>query len=184
MPDPLHERAELRAAAIAQLVGETAAEDRVTSSRLAPHPKATLPAISVFTEDEAIDEASKNTHPRELKRRPVLAIEAWVSVPAGGDVDGAMDAIALEIETAMDQDIGINGTAGDSVLSGTQMGMKLDGDRPMGCVRLEYDVTYRTDLRIGEPEDEFDTLGVSTSLGGEQDDEDDQAQDLVEDIHE
>ncbi len=191
---PLHERAQLRAAAILQLIGAegslpsityaTAAGARVTSSRRAPNDTDELPCISVYTDSEQIDPASQNTNPRELKRRPVLAIEAWVKVPAGGDVDAALDAIALEIETAMDGDDTLDDTASESILESTETGVKLDGARPMGCIRLEYATVYRTDLRIAEPEDDFDEAATDYSLNGEQPDEDDQAHDLVEDIHE
>ncbi len=179
-----HERKDIRDAAIAALLGETDAGSRVSASRMAPPQNAELPCLSVYTDDETVDPASKNTTPRELRRTVTLAIEGWVSVPAGDALDDAFDALALEIETAMDADADLDQTVYSCVLDRTEMGVKMDGNRPMGCVRLEYTATYLTDLRLEEAENDFDTAATDYSLGGEQDDEDDQAHDLVEDIHE
>ncbi len=185
---PTHERQAIREAVIDQLIGDspynTSAGLRVTKSRMAPHAQAQLPAISVYTDDESVDPASRMTAPRELKRTVQLAIEAWVVADA--DVDDALDAIALQIETAMDADLEFDETAYSSVLASTETGIKLDGNRPMGAVRMVYTVVYHTDLRTSVADaamDEFDEAGINFDLSSDQD-EDDQASDLLEDIHE
>lgn len=180
----MHERAALRTAIIAQLSGETGAGARVTSARAAPQPGDPLPAISVYTSEETIDEASKKSVPRELKRNPLVQIEGWVSVAAGGDLDAAMDALALEIETAMDSDQFCDGYASESVLHETKFARALDGARPFGCVTLTYEASYRTDLRMTAPPDNFDTMGTTTKIDGVTMPAADDAEDLLEDIHE
>ncbi len=188
-----HERQDIRDAIIEQLIGTapfpagyaTAAQDRVTASRMLPNKTAQLPAISVYTDSESVDPASKLTAPRELKRTVTVAVDAWATATA--DIENTFDDLALEIETAMDSDLEFDETAHSSILVSTEIGLKMDGDRPMGCLHMEFAVTYHTDLRIAEEHearDDFDTLGSQVSLGGTQDDEDDRAQDLVEDIHE
>lgn len=178
MPD--HERKQIRDAIVARLTGETAAGTRVFTSRIAPIRVAQLPAISVYTDSETVDAASLKTFPRELTRTVTVAIEGWVRVTDG--VDDALDALALEIETAMDGDNYLSATCGDSMLISTEFGMKLDGDREMGAVRLEYTATYRTDPRIDALGDNFDTMGVEYNLENDQH-EDDSADDLVDEIY-
>lgn len=181
-----HERQQLREATVAMLTGKTAASTRVNKSRMAPVRGAELPTISVYTDDEPVEPTSRMTAPRVMTRQPKLAIAAWVAVPANGELDDAFDAIALEIETAIDADLNFDGCAFDSVLFSTEMGIKMDGERPMGCVQLTYAVTYKTQQRtavIDAARDDFDTMDVKTSLGGAQAPAD-QAEHLVENIHE
>lgn len=157
----MHERQLLREAVIAALLNQTSAGSRVTKSRLAPAQIAELPTISVYTDTET---ASVDIEaPRELLRKPSVSIDAWLMIPPSGNLDDAFDAIALEIETAMDTDWTLGGTAGDSFLSSTEFGMKLDGERTMGCLHLEYTVEYRTAQRTVAAEaalPNFNTIDV------------------------
>ncbi len=178
-----HERQEIRDAVVAQLMGETAAETRVLSSRRAPVQMEQLPAIGVYTIVETIDPASKKSTPRELKRIVTVAIQAWVMALSVSALADALDDIALEIETAMDSSVSLDGYAFDSVGPETEIGIELDGAKPIGCVTLTYEATYHTGLRVTEPEDIFDSVDLHTSLNGEQDDEDDQANDLILEIN-
>lgn len=167
----MHERQAIREAVVAQLVGvapafRTSARDRVTKSRMAPMRGGELPAINVYTDGEETDANSKNSAPRELMRTMTVTIEAWAKYAE--NVDDALDDLALEIETAMDGDLNLANTAFDSVLERTEIGIKLDGDRPMGCVHLEYAVTFHTDLRVAAPTDLFDTATVRHDLAGAQ----------------
>jgi hypothetical protein len=177
-----HERTEIREAVVAQLIAaSTAAGSRVYETRLAPIRTAELPAISVYVDSETVRPDSMSSAPRELKRTAELAIEAWARADA--DVDDVLDALALEIETAMDSDVNLDETAFNSVLSSTEVKISMDGDRPMGVVRLVYAVVYHTDQRVDAPDDDFDKADVKFSLENEQD-EADQANDSLEDIHE
>lgn len=167
----MHERQAIREAVIAQLIGtapafRTSAQGRVTKSRMAPMRGTELPAINIYTDGDETDANSKDTAPRELKRTTVVTIEAWAKYAE--NVDDALDDLALEIETAMDRDLNLANTAFDSVLERTEIGIKLDGDRPMGCVHLEYAVTFHTDLRVAAPTDIFDTASVRYDLAGAQ----------------
>ena len=180
-----HERQSLREAIVLQLMGpsnnRTAAGARIFETRQAPIKTAQLPAISVYVDSESVSEDSDKSAPRELKRVAIIAVEGWVW--ASDSVDDSLDDLALEIETAMDIDLNFGETAFDSVLQSSDFGIKLDGERPMGAVRLEYKVTYHTDLRVAEAADDFATADVQYSLAGDQAALD-QAHDSIEDIHE
>ena len=185
----MHERQAIRQAVVAQLRGSapdynTAAGARVFETRMAPIRSAELPAISVYTSDETIDADSAATAPRELRRTLQLAIEAWCAATV--NVDDAFDALALQIETAMDSDVNLADTCFSCVLSSIETGIKMEADKPMGCVRLEYSVVYHTDLRTSAADtarEIFDTAAVQYSLEGNQATLD-QAADLVDNIHE
>lgn len=153
----------------------TAARDRVFSSRQAPLRSSEIPAINVYVDSETIDDVSASSAPRELKRTMVLAVEGWVA--SSSAVDDALDALALEIETALDA--AVPAGASDLVLSSSEIGLKVDGAQPLGCVHLEFEVTYYTDPRLTAPVDDFATADVRYSLAGDQAPAD-QAHDLVE----
>jgi hypothetical protein len=178
----MHERALLRKAIAADLVGQTAAANRVFQTRLEPMQETELPALTVYVEEESVDPASEDTAPRELTRLAQVAIVGWVRASPATAVEDALDDLALEIETVMDRQMEHGGTVAKSILSSTEIAMKMDGSRPMGAIRLVYSVTYRTDLRVVAPTDIFDTADVRFSLGGAQA-ADDQANDLITNIN-
>lgn len=164
----MHERQAIREAVIAQLKGtgptwRTAAGDRVIASRMEPHRQHELPVLSVYTDGETVEETE--TAPRELRRVVTVAVDGWVQVAPGENVDDALDDLALEVETAMDLDVNLAGAAFGAVLRSTETAIKIDGDRPMGVVHLEFAVTYHTDLRLAAPADNFDTAGVQHDVG-------------------
>ena len=166
-----HPRKLIRHAVVAQLTNATAAGDRVQPTRVEPHRKRNLPAISVYTMHEPVDDASSKTSPRELTREPRVEIAAWVVHSEALPVDDAMDDLAEQIEAAMDADRFIGGAAGGSVLEETVMQV-VDEDengRPidpiLGIVTLTYAVTYRTTPATG-PLDEFRRANVTTQIPG------------------
>ncbi len=187
-----HERKEIRDAAAAHLVAAaTSAGARVFKTRLNPMQGAELPAINLHTEQETVSEESKNTAPRELKRTVVLQIDGWVA----GDLDTLdddLDALALEIETAMDRNVNLEDVAGehpkahDSMLVSTEIDTAIVGNRPMGVVRLEYAVTYFSQLRTEAAVDDFDTADIKFPAlhEGVAIHADNQANDHVTEIHE
>lgn len=124
------------------LAANTAAEDRVETTRVTTYRKGDLPAISVYTIDEAVDPKSKTTAPRELTRDLKLHIEAWVA--PGDDADDRMDDLAEQIEAVMDFNWKLSDTAADSILESCTMSVRPDGDAYQGLLTLIYAVTYRT----------------------------------------
>lgn len=148
-----HERAQIRNAVISKLAGATAAGARVGPSRLAPQRGVLLPAISVYVVDEVSDGINGNA----LEREATVAIDAWVNSVNPEDLDDTLDAIALEIETAIDADpmLGLDFVFRGLRLDTTELGLRLETDRPQGCAHLEFSVVYRTDPRVDAPTDDF-----------------------------
>ena len=171
----MHERQAIRNAVVAALTNTTAAGSRVVKSRQEPVRMAELPTINVASIDDTTDEESSSSAPRDLFRTYTLRIVGFVSAasPAVGpetSVDDALDALALEIEAALDADVTFGDTASDSYVSGTEFDEGLSaGDRPMGAVVLTLVAKYRTGLRVAAPQNAFDTADARTSVNGEQD---------------
>lgn len=140
-----HPRALARKAVVARLMNATSAGTRVFNTRIDAYKKTEIPAISVYTPSEAVDGDSEGREPRELKRELVVEIAGCVPHSAGHHVADAMDAMSLEIETAMDVDRGLDGTAGECILESTEMDVLKDADPVVGVVLLTYRVTYRTE---------------------------------------
>lgn len=161
-----HPRKIIRDAAVTLLTGATSAGTRVTPTRVEPHKKTDLPAISVYTLSEATVDDNDGAAPRELTRVVNLEITGWVAHVATLPADDAMDALAAQIEAAMDADPYLGGAAGDSILQGTELTIIDDGDPLVGVVTLTYAVTFRT--TPGDPADPDDFLlaGVTTQVGG------------------
>lgn len=164
----MHQRQVIREAVRDLLIAaSTAASTRVVATRTLPYRKNELPAISVYTLEETVDGESVNTAPRELTRNLQLEIAGWVT--AADDVDDQMDALALQIEFAMDADRYLADSAAECVLDGTTMGIQGDGDNLMGLVTLTYAVTYRT-MAPEAPTDlsDFTTAAVTYNQGDAQ----------------
>lgn len=166
-----HQRKLIRQDVVALLVrANTAAGARVKPTRVEPHRKTQLPAISVYTLHDSVDAESKTTAPVELTHTLQLEIVGWVAHSDTYLVDDAMDDLAEQIETAMDLDVYLNGTAGDSQLTDTLMEVVEDDGRsePMiGIVTLTFAVTYRTAPAVNAPTmGDFVTVHTETKFVG------------------
>lgn len=163
----LHQRHVIRHAVRDVLDGATAAEERVSTTRVLPYRRSELPAISVYTLEEAVDlEETTTSAPRELTRELQLEIAGWVE--PGGSVDDSMDALALEIETAMHADPYLGDTVAECLLVGTTMSLLDEGEKLLGLVTLTYAVTYRTLApEANEELDDFLVADVTTNLANE-----------------
>lgn len=150
-----HPRTLVREAGIAALTNATAAGARVSDTRVEPHKKGELPAISVYTLREPVRQEGGDTAPRELTRDVKMEIVGWVAHSAALPVARAMDDLALDIETVMDANRYLSGAAADSVLEDTEMQVIEDqgGDPLVGIVTLTYSVTYRTSPGVGALDD-------------------------------
>jgi hypothetical protein len=156
-----HQRKLIRQAIVARLLAaNTAAGDRVTSTRIDPHKKTRLPAISVYCLREPVVDPGMDSSIRELTRDAKFEIVAWVrhsdSLPAAD----AIDDIAEQIENAMSSDETMGGAASDSSLESTEIEIADEGgpDPLVGIVALTYSVIYRTSPVDGTA-DTFVTAG-------------------------
>jgi len=164
-----HERQVIRVAVRDLLIAAaTAAGANVHATRKIPRRMSELPALAVYTLEESVDDDSVLSAPRELTRRVSLVIEGLVAQAAGTSVDDDLDALALQVEEAMHADPYLGGTAGESVLSGTELDVVEESDRLLGWCALTYDVTYRTFAPrplADAAMDDFETVAATHNLG-------------------
>lgn len=163
-----HQRQLIRQAAVAALLDNTSAQSRVSATRVTPFKKGSPPVLAVYTLTEEVDvEESLSRAPRELQRTLNLVVEGWVSPEPGNPVDDAVDALALEVEAAMDADPYLSSTAADSCLESTEVEVLQDGERLVGHVTLTYAVQYQTKIPAEAPElDDFVTAGTTYQVQG------------------
>lgn len=159
-----HPRKVIRQAVRDALIGATLAGANVFSSRGLPFAASQLPAISVYTLSDAGAEGNVRTAPRMRRQTVRLAIDLAVSMPAGGAVDDALDDLAEQVEAIMDADPQLDGSASDSILESSELGIIETGGRPMGGAQLIYLVEYVQRVADGTLDD-LDKVGVSTNLG-------------------
>lgn len=151
-----HPRKLVRDAVTALLTNATAAATRVFPTRIDPIRNSKLPAIAVYTPSEEIVPEKSDTAPRELHRIVKLEIVGFVEHTSAVPADDAMDAIAEQIEAAMDANRYLGGAAGDSVLESTLMQIREEDGRSdplVGMVTLTYAVEYRTQPIVGALDD-------------------------------
>lgn len=143
-----HQRKLIRHAVVAVLANAaTAAGARVQGTRIDSHKKTEIPAISVYTLSETVDDAGSGAAPREITRNVKLEVAGWVAHSDVLPVDDAMDDLAEQIESAMDANRYLGGEAADTILESTEMQVRAEDGRsdPLtGIVTLTYSVTYRT----------------------------------------
>lgn len=167
-----HQRKLIRHAVVALLLSaNTAAGARVNSTRVDPHKRSQLPAISVYTLSESTDSDSAQTAPIELTRNLKLEITAWVAHSDELPLDDALDDLAEQIEAAMASDYYLSSTIAEQMLEGSVIEVaEPDGrsDPLVGIMVLTYAITYRTrPLEAGAtPTPTFDTVDAKYPLVG------------------
>lgn len=147
------------------LTGTTNAGSRVTSTRMDTWRPGELPALSVYTLDESVDDASLQTAPRELTRELELKIVAWVADKDSAPAGDAMDDIAMQVESVMDVDPYLGGRCVESILGDTTVQILADGDPLLGLLTMTYRVTYRTSP-VAPTLPAFAAAGITTQVVG------------------
>lgn len=165
----IHQRQAIRTAVMEQLLRRTVAMDSVVSTKKTPWRTKDLPGISVYTLTEPVDEDSRSTAPRELRR--VLRVQIEGALQLTDDIADALDAFAVEIEAAVDSDPTFGGAASDAFLADTAITIEPGAEQPVGSIVLTYEVPYYTPCPhpddVSLPND-FATADVRTNLGGTQ----------------
>lgn len=163
----MHERALIRAAIVDALkAAPTPAGANVFKRRSKPFRAVELPSLNVYFTDEPIAENSARSAPRKLERRAIFNVDYFTAAADEDLLDDELDAAALSIEQVMDAPATLAGLGvRDCILSSTEAGIVLSGNMPLGCVHLEYQVTYRTSNRAPAPTDKFDELALTVQTG-------------------
>jgi hypothetical protein len=147
-------RKQLRDAVVAGLTGLPTTGTRVYPGRTRQLKEAHEPTLLVYLRSETSNRAVRGAPP-VLERVCTLHVEGRVSI---ADVpDDTLDTISAEVEAAMADMMDftgrppkpLGGLALNLSMTATEMIAEFDGARHIGGVRIEYQVTYRT--QEGEP---------------------------------
>jgi len=136
-----HVRQQLRERAATTLTGLTTTASRVYQSRIYPLGSANLPGLLIYTKTEE-SEPVTITGARTVSRNLSLVIEGYVK--AVSNYDDTVDTIAEEVETAMGNDVTLNGLAKNSYIISTDIEYDGEGDQPVAVVSMTYNVEYMT----------------------------------------
>lgn len=145
----MHVRQQIRSAIITQVTSLTTTGTNVFEHRVYPLAEDDLPALVVSTSSEGASMATIGGmgSVASLERGLSVSIEGYVK--ATSDVAQTLDTIAEEIEVALGDDETLGGLVESIELSGTTIDITADGDQPVGVIKLDYEVVYRT--TTGDP---------------------------------
>lgn len=135
----MHVRQQIRQAIVSTLTGLSTTGANVFTSRVYALPQVALPALCVYTKDEATEYVSM-TIPRTLQKNLNLSVEIFVA--ANQNSDNTIDEICSEIEQAITQDVTITGMAKDTMLTGVDVDFDGDGEVPVARATMNILITY------------------------------------------
>lgn len=180
----MNERSQLRTAIKTALVGQTLAADRVFTRRSKPFRQAELPCLNVYFSDEVVGENSARTAPRRLERSATLCVDYFTAKADEGELDDELDAACYQEDPGAPGQPhptmpGIEGVVDgrqwaaalgsvqvrDCILASTEVGIVINGNLPMGCVHLEFTLSYRTATRAAPPTDKFNEVDLRVTTG-------------------
>ena len=141
-----HVRQQIRAAAVAALTGLSTTGARVKDSPVHPLQDSDLPGLRIFVPN-GTDHISSIGSSRTRERICNLVVEACVKMATG--YADAVDAIAAEVETALDANSTLGGLCTYVEPRSFEEDQDGSGDKPVSVGRLTFEVLYRT--RKGAP---------------------------------
>jgi hypothetical protein len=132
-----HARRQIREAAATLVTGLSTTGTNVRQSRMHPAQDAGLPLLLVTTNDEIIVPGSISV----LQERDVeLLITGFAK--SASTLDDTLDAIALEVETAMATAPTLGGKCSGMELRSIKVDFDDETDKPVGRIALDYRITY------------------------------------------
>lgn len=136
------QRKAIRQAVIATLqAANTVAGTRVFANRARPLFEAELPAILVYTKDEAAE--IFNVAGPEYKRNLRLSLELVVQAGADQALDDLLDDFCEAVEQAMFNDANYyGGVSSDIYLGETEMDILTEGAKPIGAAKITLMLPY------------------------------------------
>lgn len=133
-----HVRKQIRDAVIARLVGATAAGAKVDANRTVAPAISRCPFIVVEVSRTGIDQATLGD---ALVRE--LSVDVVIHVAQSGNAADALDAIAVQVEQALDVDLPV--AVSDFVLTGDEIDEERGGPGEIAALRMQYLARVVTD---------------------------------------
>lgn len=141
-----HVRQQIREAVAATLTGLATTGSHVYQSRIRPLADTELPALRVFTSQEAVNNAVTVGFPNRQERTLTVRVEAVVKAVAA--YDDTLDTIIKECEAALNASASAytaGGLArGGITLDQIEIDLDADTDKPVGIARMDFQALYFT----------------------------------------
>jgi len=134
-----HMRKQIRDAVITACTGLTTTGTKVFNHRAYPLASNKLPGLCIYSQDETTAYQSI-TPPRSVLRTLNIVIELYVKAATG--YDNTIDQIALEVETALTDDVTLGGLAKDTRIIGFNSEVSADGEQPACIGIMQVQITY------------------------------------------
>lgn len=135
----MHIRRAIRENLITTLTGLPLTGDRVFSNRVFPLSQSNHNGLVLFTDGETVEYLSTGSN-RTQERIVNFRVEVYVRTKT--DFDDKIDAILVDIESALHQDVTRGGYAADTMLGNLQIEYSGDGEVPVGIGSLDIMVKY------------------------------------------
>ena len=145
----MHVRKLIRDEIKTQLTGLSTTGANVFSHRVYPVQEGVLPAIIVYTSSESANRSTIGGFGNIASISRVLSVSVEAYVKATANVVDTIDTIAEEVEVALGDDETLGGLSEDIQLVNTSIEITADGDQPVGVLKMDYEVVYRT--TAGDP---------------------------------
>ncbi len=151
----------IRQAALAMLVGQTAAGARVFVDNADRVFEEELPCILLNPDGEASIEISSDG-PREYKRQLTLHVITAAKGATLASVLDALDDLDHQVEQILFRNDTFNGTAANSRLVRVDQDLAIEGKTIVGSHRITFEVAYYQDAPdpAGDQLDSFESAGV------------------------
>jgi hypothetical protein len=141
-----HPRRLIRNALAVRLVDATRAEERVFAGRPAPLEEGDLPAIVIHTrEGEEVQSYPASGWNGFNRRQCVVMIECYAQ--SFDDIDDELDDFSDEVERMIESWEIPGFESAEIRLANSSSEAEWDGSLSTGCIKLRYEVTYRTPYR-------------------------------------
>ena len=140
----MHVRRKIRDEIISKVTRLNTTGTNVFPHRVYPVQESALPAIIVYTSSESSARATLGGFASVVSMHRNLNVTIEVYVKATKNMVDILDQIAEEIEVAMGDDETLSGLSEDLFLTGTSIEITAEGDQPVGLLKLDYQVDYRT----------------------------------------
>lgn len=170
----MHSRQKIRSTLLTLLKGNTDAGERVFVNPVHNHQDENLPEIAIhYVSESPIEETS--VAPIEYQRTLNLMVEAVASGKTSQELTDTLDQLTDQIEQIVIPEnlIKFSGLEVDRVkLSGVDFEFRGDGETPIGSVRTEVSVLYRSFVREAIATDDFEKASIDWNIDKTNDDDD------------
>ena len=140
-----HQRKLIRAAVETRLkAAGTVASQRVFGNRARQVYPAEMPCIVVYTKSDPAEISAEA--PREYKRQLSLVLELVMQASKEETLDDSLDDFCEQVENAIFTDETFGGLVSDTVLSDCEMDILVEGEKPIGGLKITLTMTYYQQL--------------------------------------